>query len=91
MDADTFIFASPSRLLALAHSLTRLALTRYRSFARAQIKEYLANPEAFAVAAAPAAAAEETSAGGAGAAAAEEEKKDDEEEDDDDMGFGLFD
>ncbi|KAF8517684.1 60S acidic ribosomal protein P0 [Hysterangium stoloniferum] len=52
-----------------------------------KIKEYLANPEAFAVAAAPAAAdaapaAEETK---------EEEKKEEAEESDDDMGFGLFD
>jgi large subunit ribosomal protein LP0 len=49
-----------------------------------QIKEYLANPEAFAVAAAPAAAA---SSDAPAAAAAEE----DEESEDDDMGFGLFD
>jgi len=49
-------------------------------------KEYLANPEAFAVAAAPAASTE-----AAPAAEVEEEKKEEEEEDDDDMGFGLFD
>ncbi|KAI8881511.1 hypothetical protein K501DRAFT_286342, partial [Backusella circina FSU 941] len=48
-----------------------------------QIKEYLANPEAFAVAAAPAAASSDAPAA---AAAAEE----DEESEDDDMGFGLF-
>ncbi|KAF8588226.1 60S acidic ribosomal protein P0 [Ramaria rubella] len=51
-----------------------------------KIKEYLANPDAFAVAAAPEAAAapaEETK---------EEEKKEEAaEESDDDMGFGLFD
>lgn len=45
-----------------------------------QIKEYLANPEAFAVAAAPAAAAEASSE--AAPAAAKEEEK---EESDDDM------
>ncbi|GJE94551.1 60S acidic ribosomal protein P0 [Phanerochaete sordida] len=52
-----------------------------------KVKEYLANPEAFAVAAAP--AAEESSS--ASAAPAAEEKKEEEEEEDDDMGFGLFD
>lgn len=51
-----------------------------------QIKEYLANPEAFA-AAAPAAAAETA----AEAAPAAEEKKEEEEDEDEDMGFGLFD
>ncbi|KAH9994770.1 60S acidic ribosomal protein P0 [Russula vinacea] len=51
-----------------------------------QVKEYLANPEAFAVAAAPAAAAADADA--APAAAAEEEEKEDSDED---MGFGLFD
>jgi hypothetical protein len=45
-----------------------------------QAKEYLANPEAFAVAA-PATAVEEA----APAAAKEEEKKEDEEDEDDDM------
>lgn len=52
-----------------------------------QAKEYLANPEAFAVAAAPAAAAASSDAPAAAAAAPEEK----EEESDDDMGFGLFD
>jgi len=50
-------------------------------------KEYLENPEAFAVAAAPAAAA----AAPAAAEAAAEEKAEEKEESDDDMGFGLFD
>ncbi|KAG0174077.1 ribosomal protein P0 (A0) (L10E) [Apophysomyces sp. BC1034] len=50
-----------------------------------KLKEYLENPEAFAVAAAPAAAA------GSDAPAAEEKKAESEEESDDDMGFGLFD
>lgn len=52
-----------------------------------KVKEYIANPEAFAVAAAPAADAAPDSA----AAPAAEEKKEEEEEEDDDMGFGLFD
>ncbi|KAI8978498.1 ribosomal protein L10-domain-containing protein [Pilobolus umbonatus] len=49
-----------------------------------QMKEYLANPEAFAVAA-PVAAATETSA------AVEEAAAESENESDEDMGFGLFD
>ncbi|KAI8379225.1 ribosomal protein L10-domain-containing protein [Radiomyces spectabilis] len=49
-----------------------------------KLKEYLENPEAFAVAAAPAAAATES-------APAAEAKVEEEEESDDDMGFGLFD
>merc|ERR1739838_353949 len=49
----------------------------------ATLKEYLADPSKFAVAAAPAAATE------AAPAAAKEEEP--EEESDDDMGFGLFD
>ncbi|KAH7101990.1 60S acidic ribosomal protein P0 [Auriculariales sp. MPI-PUGE-AT-0066] len=52
-----------------------------------KVKEYLANPEAFASAAAPAAA--DTSA--AAAAPAAEEKKEEPEESDEEMGFGLFD
>jgi len=50
-----------------------------------QMKAFLADPSAFAVAA-PAAAAEE-----APAAAAEAAPEESEEESDDDMGFGLFD
>ncbi|CAK9784183.1 putative 60S acidic ribosomal protein [Cutaneotrichosporon oleaginosum] len=53
----------------------------------AKVKEYLANPEAFA-AAAPAAGA---TGGDAPAAAAEEKAAEPEDESDDDMGFGLFD
>ena len=49
-----------------------------------QIKEYLADPSKFAVAAAPAASSEP-------AAEKKEEKKEETEESDDDMGFGLFD
>ncbi|KAK6911043.1 hypothetical protein V866_000030 [Kwoniella sp. B9012] len=61
--------------------------TDYEFEGSAKIKEYLANPEAFA-AAAPAAAATESAAAEAAPAAAKEEEK---EESDDDMGFGLFD
>jgi len=60
--------------------------TDYEFEGSAKIKEYLANPEAFA-AAAPAAAEAAPAAAEAAPAAAEEEK----EESDDDMGFGLFD
>jgi len=59
--------------------------TEYTFEGAEKVKEYLANPEAFA-AAAPAAAAES-----APAAAAAEEKEEEKEESDDDMGFGLFD
>ncbi|WVW85211.1 hypothetical protein I302_107249 [Kwoniella bestiolae CBS 10118] len=61
--------------------------TDYEFEGSAKIKEYLANPEAFA-AAAPAAASTESAAAEAAPAAAKEEEK---EESDDDMGFGLFD
>ncbi|ORX38201.1 putative 60S acidic ribosomal protein [Kockovaella imperatae] len=63
--------------------------TDYEFEGSAKIKEYLANPEAFAVAAAPAAAE-----GGSAAAADEpaaEAAKEEEEDEDEDMGFGLFD
>jgi large subunit ribosomal protein LP0 len=49
-----------------------------------QLKEFIANPDAFAVAA-PAAAAADSSAPAA------EEKAEEEESEDEDMGFGLFD
>ncbi|KAI0635803.1 60S acidic ribosomal protein P0 [Trametes polyzona] len=68
-------------------NLLAIALATEYTFEGAEkAKEYLANPEAFAVAAAPAAAAE--AAPTAEATAAKEEEK---EESDDDMGFGLFD
>ena len=51
------------------------------------LKEYLADPSKFAVAAAPAAA----SGGGAAPAAAAKKVESEKEESDDDMGFGLFD
>ncbi|KAI0649387.1 60S acidic ribosomal protein P0 [Trametes meyenii] len=68
-------------------NLIAVALATDYTFEGAEkAKEYLANPEAFAVAAAPTAAAD--SAPAAEAEAAKEEEK---EESDDDMGFGLFD
>jgi len=66
-------------------NLLAIALTTDYTFEGAEkAKEYLANPEAFAVAAAPAAVTE-----AAAPAAAEEEKEEDES--DEDMGLGLFD
>jgi large subunit ribosomal protein LP0 len=70
-------------LLAIA------AVTDVTFPAAQKLKEYLADPSKFAVAAAPAAAA----AGGQAPAAAKEEKKKEPEpeESDEEMGFGLFD
>jgi len=61
--------------------------TEYTFEGSEKVKEYLANPDAFA-AAAPAAAAAPVAAVEAPKA---EEKKEEEEESDGDMGFGLFD
>ncbi|KAF8640302.1 hypothetical protein AX16_010197 [Volvariella volvacea WC 439] len=85
-------------IVSVTHSLVNayknliaIALTTEYSFDGAEkIKEYLANPEAFAAAAAPAADAAPAAGGGGGGAAAEPEPEK-EEESDDDMGFGLFD
>ena len=75
-------------LVSISHSLVNsyknlIAVslaTDYTFEGSEKAKEYLANPEAFAVAAAPAETSEEKSA-----APAEEEKKEDEEEEDEDM------
>ncbi|TBU55553.1 60S acidic ribosomal protein P0 [Dichomitus squalens] len=80
-------------IVSVVHSLVNsyknllaVALATDYTFEGAEkAKEYLANPDAFVVAA-PAAAAED-----APAAAAAEEKEEEKEESDDDMGFGLFD
>jgi len=82
-------------IVSITHSLVNsyknllaIALATEYSFEGAEkIKEYLANPEAFAVAAAPT----ETAPAAADAPAAEEAKEEEKEESDDDMGFGLFD
>jgi len=60
--------------------------TEYTFEGSEKVKEYLANPEAFAVAAAPVA-----DAAPAAAAAAAEEKEEEKEDSDDDMGLSLFD
>jgi large subunit ribosomal protein LP0 len=80
-------------IVSVSHSLVNayknllaIALTTEYSFDGAEkIKEYLANPEAFAVAAPAAEAAPAADAPKA------EEKVEEAEESDDDMGFGLFD
>lgn len=75
----------PHSLINSYKNLLAIALATEVTFEAAEkAKAYLANPEAFAVAAAPAAASGD--AAPAAAAPAEEE-----EESDDDMGFGLFD
>ncbi|KAI0779109.1 60S acidic ribosomal protein P0 [Irpex lacteus] len=82
----TLVSVTHSLVNAYKNLLAVSIATEYTFEGAEKVKEYLANPEAFAVAAAPAA---ETAA--AEAAPAAEEKKEEEEEEDDDMGFGLFD
>ncbi|KAG7444249.1 60S acidic ribosomal protein P0 [Guyanagaster necrorhizus] len=80
-------------IVSVAHSLVNayknvLAVslaTEYTFDGSEKVKEYLANPDAFAAAAAPVAVE------AAPAAAAVEEEPEKEEESDEDMGFGLFD
>ncbi|KAH7855217.1 hypothetical protein Vadar_022481 [Vaccinium darrowii] len=87
--------AAPHMFINAYKNLLAIAVETEYSFPQAdKVKEYLADPSKFAVAAAPVAAA----ASGAGAPAAataaakEEEKKEEPaEESDDDMGFSLFD
>ncbi|XWS65869.1 hypothetical protein CRYUN_Cryun05aG0150800 [Craigia yunnanensis] len=83
--------AAPHMFINAYKNVLSVAVATEYSFPQAdKVKEYLADPSKFAVAAAPIAAA----GGGAAptAAAAEEEKKPEpEEESDDDMGFSLFD
>merc|ERR1712093_228585 len=86
VDESVLIDRFMSGIKAIAAiSLAVSIATEYPFEGAEKVKEYLANPEAFA-AAAPAAAAES-----APAAAAAEEKEEEKEESDDDMGFGLFD
>lgn len=83
----TIVSVMHSLVNAYKNLLAVSIATDYTFEGSEKVKEYLANPEAFAVAAAPAADA----APAAAAAPAAEEKKEEEEEEDDDMGFGLFD
>jgi len=86
----TIVSISHSLVNAYKNLLAVAVETEYSFPAADKIKEYLANPEAFAAAAAPAAGG----GGGGGAAAAEEAPAKEEEpaeDSDDDMGLGLFD
>ncbi|KAK4385351.1 60S acidic ribosomal protein P0 [Sesamum angolense] len=89
--------AAPHMFINAYKNVLAVAVATDYSFPQAdKVKEYLADPSKFAVAAAPAAAAAaaaDSGAAPAAAAAAKEEEKKDEpaEESDDDMGFSLFD
>ena len=76
----TIVSVSHSLVNAYKNLIAVSLATEYTFEGSEKVKEYLANPEAFAVAAAPAEAAEEKSA-----APAEEEKKEEEEDEDEDM------
>ncbi|XP_012459061.1 60S acidic ribosomal protein P0 [Gossypium raimondii] len=82
--------AAPHMFINGYKNVLAVAVATEYSFPQAdKVKEYLADPSKFAVAAAPVAAG-----GGAAPAAAapvEEKKPEPEEESDDDMGFSLFD
>ncbi|XP_058207227.1 large ribosomal subunit protein uL10 [Rhododendron vialii] len=85
--------AAPHMFINAYKNLLAIAVETEYSFPQAdKVKEYLADPSKFAVAAAPVAAAASGAATPAAAAAKEEEKKEEPaEESDDDMGFSLFD
>jgi len=86
LNYPTIVSVSHSLVNAYKNVLAISLATEYTFEGAEKVKEYLANPEAFAVAAGPATTeskpAEETKA---------EEPKEEEEESDGDMGFGLFD
>jgi large subunit ribosomal protein LP0 len=81
----TLVSVSHSLVNAYKNLLAVSLATDYTFEGSAKVKEYLENPEAFAVAAAPAETSEEKSA-----APAEEEKKDEEEDEDEDMVSPLY-
>ena len=76
----TIVSVSHSLVNAYKNLIAVSIATDYTFEGSEKVKEYLANPDAFAAAAAPAAATEETTA-----APAEEEKKEEEEDEDEDM------
>jgi large subunit ribosomal protein LP0 len=86
LNYPTIVSVTHSLVNAYKNLIAISLVTDYTFEGAEKVKEYLANPEAFAVVTAPAA----TSAA-APAAAAEEKEAEKEEESDDDMGFGLFD
>ncbi|CAA0836604.1 60S acidic ribosomal protein P0-1 [Striga hermonthica] len=85
--------AAPHMFINGYKNVLAVAIDTDYSFPQAdKVKEYLADPSKFAVAAVPVAAADSGAAAAGGGAAKEEEKKDEPaEESDDDMGFSLFD
>jgi len=84
--------AAPHMFINAYKHLLAIAVETDYSFPQAdKVKEYLADPSKFAVAAAAPAAAASGSAPAAAAAKVEEKKDEPAEESDDDMGFGLFD
>ncbi|CAA7267086.1 unnamed protein product [Cyclocybe aegerita] len=84
LNYPTIVSVTHSLVNAYKNLLAISLATEYTFEGADKIKEYLANPEAFAVAAPVTEAAP-------AAAAAVEEKEEEKEESDDDMGFGLFD
>lgn len=86
LDYPTIVSVTHSLVNAYKNLIAISLATEYTFDGSEKVKEYLANPDAFAAAAAPVAEA-------APVAAAQEEAKEEEkeEESDDDMGFGLFD
>jgi len=87
LNYPTIVSVTHSLVNAYKNVLAVAIGTEYSFPAADKIKEYLANPEAFAAAAAPTEATPAAAAAEAAPAAKEEEKEDS----DDDMGFGLFD
>jgi len=87
LNYPTIVSVSHSLVNAYKNILAISLATEYTFEGAEKVKEYLANPDAFAVAAGPATTeskpAEETKA--------EKTKEESEEESDGDMGFGLFD
>jgi len=87
LNYPTLVSVTHSLVNAYKNLIAISLVTDYTFEGAEKVKEYLANPEAFAAAAAPAAAA---SAGDAAPAKAEE-KEEENEDSDEDMGLGLFD
>ncbi|XP_076941520.1 large ribosomal subunit protein uL10-like [Bidens hawaiensis] len=85
------VAAAPHMLINGYKNLLAIAVETEYSFPLAdKVKEYLADPSKFAVAA-PVAAEARSAPGDAAAAPAEVKKEEPEEEEDDDLGFSLFD
>jgi large subunit ribosomal protein LP0 len=85
LNYPTIVSVSHTLVNAYKNLLAISIATDYTFEAAEKVKEFLANPDAFVVAAAP------TSDAAAPEAAKAEEKEEEKEESDDDMGFGLFD